>query len=381
MILQENVSLAPYTTFGVGGPARYFARVQEAHTIGEIFAFAREKKLPLFVLGGGSNILVSDEGFPGMVVHIENKGFELYEHTAREAICEGAAGEIWDDVVARVVSEDLWGVENLSYIPGTLGAAPIQNIGAYGQEISTMIEAVEAYDIEQGEMQVFSAEKCQFGYRKSIFNTNARGKFLVTSVTFRLTKSGTPHMEYHDVAQHFADKGPDYAPTVEEMREAVVTIRINKLPDPATVGNAGSFFKNLQLSSEEYETLETNVAKNFDEEKLEKLREIKDRINPESNPSASAKATADNPRSRRVKIPTAYLIDICGLKGAHVGGARVSEKQALVLTNPEGKATAADVLELAGNIREEVLAKTGMTITNEPQLVGFIGDTLEEVPQ
>jgi len=362
MQIQENVSLKDFTAFRIGGPARYFARVSSVEEIKEAFAFAEKNDLKTFLLGSGSNILVSDSGFDGLVINLNIKGIEKIDLSAEEAgenadevFFKVGSGEDWDKFVGFVVDQGLWGIENLSYIPGLVGGVPMQNVGAYGMETKDTVVSVEVYDTVEKTVKIIPNEECEFGYRESRFNKREKKRYVILNVVFKLKKTGTPNMKYLDVENYFKEKNIT-APSLQNMREAIVYIRKNKLPDPAVVGNAGSFFKNLILNDEDTAKLLENVKRNTDEETVAKLLEMKNKL---YSPSG-------------FKIPTAFLIDVvCGLKGFKMGGAKVHDRQALVLVNDSGNATALEVLGLVSHIIKVVYEKTGIKIYPEPELVGF----------
>lgn len=353
--IRQDVPLKPFTTFKVGGPARFFASAAARGDFLEALKFAREERLPIFVLGGGSNILVSDGGFQGLVIHPVQRGVSVEITASEKAILRVEAGETWDEVVRRAVADGLWGIENLSHIPGQAGAAIVQNIGAYGQQISDVVESATVMGIRTGNVQNLGMGDCGFGYRKSIFNTSAKNEFIILQLALQLGCRGQPDLRYPDVRSHFAEAGVA-GPSLQEIREAIIRIRDRKFPFPREEkgGNAGSFFKNLVLSAADFEALRANIRRNFSAEVSGRLEEIRKRS-----------ASADS-----FKVPTAFLIDICGLKGHREGGALVNETQPLVLLN-DGGATAHDVLTLAGCIRRTVRDRTGTTIPLEPELVGF----------
>src|SRR5450631_2108193 len=249
MLFQEHIPLAPHTTFRVGGPARWFAQARTEDDILEGVAFAKEHGLPLFVLGGGSNLLVSDAGFPGLVLHIDLKGITLGE----DGLLSAAAGEEWDQLVSQVVAANCAGVECLAGIPGSVGGTPVQNVGAYGQEVSETIESVLVFDLVDGQVRELCAEACGFQYRTSIFNTSERGHFIILRVTYSLTPGGKPRIEYADLKKHFA--GFQQTPSLTSTREAVRRIRAAKAmlitPGDEDCRSAGSFFKNPVLSADQ----------------------------------------------------------------------------------------------------------------------------------
>lgn len=364
----ENHPLKNLTTFRIGGNARYFAEVESELALRAALQYAGEKDLPILVLGGGSNVLISDEGFDGFVVSMNIKGFEIIEESPSspvetskieeslglpsEVIVKIASGEVWDEVVARCVDEGWWGVENLSYIPGKMGAFAIQNVGAYGQEASQVIEKIEVMDIETSEIRVFSNADCRFSYRSSIFNGSEKGKYIILNTILRLRIDGKPNMTYPDVVSYFDEKGIK-EPTLAHMREAVIDIRKRKLPDVEVRGSSGSFIKNLLLSEEEYELLVKNIEQNFSLKEVEVIRSYYQKFRTFEG----------------IKIPTGYLIEICGLKGLQVGGAKVHERAGLVIVNETGEASAKDVLDLFAKVQKIVKEKTEMEIEAETQIL------------
>lgn len=324
----EQVPLAPFTTMRVGGNARFFARVGNREDLREVLVFAQDKNLPIFILGNGSNIVVSDSGFSGMVIKIEFKGIEHGEN-----LITVGAGENWDDVVEQVVSRGLWGFENLSLIPGSVGGAIVQNIGAYGIEVCDKVFSVEAFDIKTMQLKNFSREKCAFGYRESFFKKS--NNFIVTSVSFALSRNGEPNINYEDVKKFFEDK-KIANPNLQEIRDAIVAIRTAKMP-AFPIGTAGSFFKNPVVSFEQYEELK----KQF--------------------PEIKAYLQGDN----TVKLAAAWLLDHVGSwRGVRRGDAGVHEKQPLILVN-YGRARAEEILNLASEMKKNIKEKTNVTLEEE----------------
>jgi len=363
LAITEAEPLKPYTTFKIGGPARYFARATSMEEFREVCDLAAKLSLPLFVLGGGSNILVSDAGFDGVVVHPVCRGISILHENTEGVILDVSAGEEWDTVVQYAVEHNWWGIENLSHIPGQAGAALVQNVGAYGQQASHVVQSARVMDISTGAPHVLSAGDCGFGYRRSIFNATARGKLIIVGLTLRLAKHGRPRLDYPDVRAYFQEHGVQQ-PSLNEIRQAIIAIRDRKFPFPREErgGNAGSFFKNLLLREAEYSALHEMLRRNFSTQEAARLEEMRNRF----------------PARDRIKIPTAFLIEICGLKGYRIGGAQVNETQPLVLLN-QGGATAQDVIALARHVRKTVRARTGITIAFEPELVGFTQRELAEI--
>ena len=247
MEIEKEVLLAPFTTFQIGGRARFLIRIRTLEDLEKALAWGAEKNLPLLVLGGGSNLLINDEGFSGLVIKVEISGVLFKEEgDAVEAIA--GAGESWDSFVAQTVARGFFGLENLSGIPGTVGGTPIQNVGAYGAEVGNTIVWVEAMHMKTRERRLFQNSDCQFGYRTSYFKTIGGQLWVVTRVAFHLAKNGTPNLSYREVREYFSGRMPE--PTLQEIRQAILNIRGRKFPDLTVVGTAGSFFKNPTVSEE-----------------------------------------------------------------------------------------------------------------------------------
>ncbi|OHA27780.1 MAG: UDP-N-acetylenolpyruvoylglucosamine reductase [Candidatus Taylorbacteria bacterium RIFCSPHIGHO2_02_FULL_47_18] len=346
MELLKNVSLAEFTTFKIGGKADYFCVARSVAELQEAFAFARSCSLPLFILGGGSNVLMRDDGFRGLVVKIEIKNSPLEGSTppvggGRDVCIVVGAGESWDALVAETVAHGLWGVENLSGIPGTVGAAPIQNIGAYGSEVKEVIEWVEVLDKNTSAVRRFSRDECEFGYRDSIFKKPEGRDYIVTSVAFRLRKNGAPNLSYKDLAEYFAEK-PD--PSLVDIRRAVLEIRGRKFPDLKTHGTAGSFFKNPIISQEKFDELK------------KKYPEFVGYQQPTTN---------NQPPT--IKVSLAWILDkICGLNGYKIDKVALWKNQPIVLVSQDG-AGAKEISAFADDIARIVKEKTGIEIEREVQ--------------
>jgi UDP-N-acetylmuramate dehydrogenase len=351
MFVEENKALAPFTTFGVGGPARWFVEARTEEDIVEAAAWAREQAVPLFVLGGGSNLLVSDEGFDGLVLHIALRGIEaVAEDDSARVIFRVAAGEDWDGCVRRTTEENCAGLECLAGIPGTVGGTPVQNVGAYGQEVASTIERVRALDLQEQVFVEFTNAECGFAYRRSRFNAEDHGRYIVTRVDYRLIRGGTPTLRYADLQRAFP---PDTHPTLVEVAEAVRKVRQSKgmllIAGDPDCRSAGSFFKN-PIVEEGYLPRIATIAG----------------IEPPRFPAGSG---AEN--QGRVKVPAAWLIEQAGFrKGYSSGAAGVSSRHTLALIN-RGGATAEDILELAAQICSEVEDRFGIQLEMEPVLVGF----------
>ncbi|MGH9407255.1 MAG: UDP-N-acetylmuramate dehydrogenase [Terriglobia bacterium] len=360
----ENEPLKPHTTFKIGGPARYFATVANPHDLRDAAAFASSRRIPLFVLGGGSNLLISDAGLDALVVHPVSRGITVRDRDQRDGsiLLRTAAGESWDGVVAHAVGQGWRGVENLSHIPGQAGAALVQNIGAYGQQLSDVLESAEVAALDTGAVRVVEARECGLGYRRSIFNTSDKNQRLILAITLRLAENAPSNLSYPDLRRWFGERGVS-EPSIAEVREAIIAIRDRKFPYPREEkgGNAGSFFKNLSLHPGEYESLEPRINHEFGAAARERLREIR------------ARSTG----AGSIRIPTAFLIELCGLKGCREGGAEINETQPLVILN-QGGATARDVLTLAQRVRRALFARTAMRVEIEPELAGFTPTELSQ---
>ncbi len=353
--LRENVLLKPYTTFKIGGPARYFVEIRAPEELKAAIAFARDRGVATFVLGGGSNILVSDRGFDGLVIHPANRGLDFVYHSSGFALVRAKAAETWDDVVRFTVERGWWGIENLSHIPGQAGAALVQNIGAYGAQLSDVLTSTEVADLSTGDVRTLQAADCRLGYRASIFNTSARGRFFIFRLTLQVSERERLRLEYKDLVAWFSERDNAH-PSQKEIREAVIQIRDRKFPFPREErgGNAGSFFKNLSLPVEEFQNLESRLKSQFGPSELEGLQALGKR----------------GETAGRIRIPTAFLMEVCGLKGQKVGGAEVNARQPLVLLN-QGGATAHDVMSLAREVRRTLYSQLGVVVSLEPEPVGF----------
>jgi len=341
MIIEENIPLSRYTTFRIGGLARYFARVSDEKELAEAVRFAKKTKLPFFALGGGSNILMSDYGFSGLVIKNEIKGIEYLPKEADIVEMIVGAGESWDEFVEDCVIEGLGGLENLSGIPGTVGAAPVQNIGAYGMEVKDAMSWVEAYDTEKEIKQNFSAEECRFAYRDSFFKTLEGKKYIITRVGFLLSENQEPNLSYKDIQAYMKENNLNTM-SVAQTRVAVLAIRARKLPDWREIGTAGSFFKNPLISEADYEIIKIKIP---------------------DLPCFSVGGGL-------VKIPAAWLLDkVCNFNGVTRGQVGVYKNQALVIVN-NGNATAKEVDTLAKEMKKCVQEKTGITLLREVESVG-----------
>ena len=350
MQMKENQLLAPFTTFGIGGPARWFVEAASEDEIAEAAAWARGRGVALFVLGGGSNLLVSDAGFDGLVLHVGLKGVEL-----KDEVFRAAAGEDWDEFVSQVVERGFAGIECLAGIPGTVGGTPVQNVGAYGQEVASAIERVRAFDLNTHSSVEFTAAECEFAYRHSRFNSTDRGRYIVTRVDYRLTPGGAPSLRYADLQKAVQDGredgvAPSRAPGLAEVAAAVRRVRQSKgmllLEGDPDCRSAGSFFKNPVVS----------------EQQVQQIAEL------------SAKPPPRFPAGLgQVKVPAAWLIEQAGFgKGFALGAAGISSRHTLALVN-RGGATAVEICALAGKVSATVEERFGIRLEMEPVMVGFQG--------
>jgi len=352
LIIRENVPLASFTTLGVGGPARYFVEAMTESQVLEVLEYTRREALPLFVLGGGSNLLISDDGFEGLVLRIVIRGMRPV--AGPEGLVTAAAGEEWDSFVAWCIERHWSGIECLSGIPGSVGGTPVQNVGAYGQEVSEAIESVRVLDRDTGIRRSFARDECEFGYRSSIFNTTGRDRYIILEVTYRLSRDIAPGPLYPDLQKALA--GRECQPTLREIRDIVRQIRAGKsmLADPADPNgrSAGSFFKNPVVSRETWLAVE------------QAARSQAILNNSEAPPCYSAPGD-------RIKIPAAWLIERAGFyRGFAYGNAGISSKHALALIN-RGGAKAQEILDLMKLIQERVHKVFGISLSPEPVLVGF----------
>lgn len=331
----QNYSLKKHNTFGIESIARnaFFAESEA-----DILTFLRNHKPlnhPFIVLGGGSNVLLTADEVDTVMI-IASTGYQKIAEAETEVVYEVQAGESWEKWVDFCVENDYSGLENLSLIPGSVGAAPMQNIGAYGTEVKECIEAVEAIDISTFCPRTFSKEECGFAYRSSVFKTSLRNKYIITSVQFRLSKQFNPNLSYSALASVFENKP---APTLAHIADAVKHIRRSKLPDPEITGNAGSFFKNPVISHEHYTLLKEKFA-----------------------------GIVSYPANDGVKLAAGWLIEAAGWKGKHLGKAAVHDKQALVLVNT-GDANGQEILTLAAEIQKSILNLFGVSLETEVNII------------
>jgi len=354
--IKRNVPLAPLTTLKVGGRARFFVEVKNEEELKFALRFARNEGLKIFVLGDGSNVVISDEGFEGLIIKINIKGIFVDSKTRENIIFQVGAGENWDNFVQFCVQKELAGVECLSGIPGTAGATPIQNVGAYGQEVSETIQSVRVLNLENFEILDLKNHECNFAYRSSIFNTTQKNRFVILSVKFSLRENGKPKLAYKDLIEFF--KG--YNPSLDEVRQAIIKIRKSKamVIDDKDINSrsCGSFFKNPVVTLQEYNEITEKACK----------LGIKD----------VPKYDVDN---EHVKVPAAWLVEKSGFyKGYRIGNVGISEKHALAIVN-FGNASAKEVIQLKNEIQTKVREKFGIFLNPEPVFVGFNETSLSNI--
>ncbi|MEO9802700.1 MAG: UDP-N-acetylmuramate dehydrogenase [Reichenbachiella sp.] len=336
--LSKHVSLKKFNTFGIDTVAENFIEISDNQDIKEAMGWAAEKGYTPIILGGGSNVLFTKDSYPLIVVN-HLLGIKKIKENEDYVWVESGAGEIWHDLVLFCLKEGLGGIENLSLIPGTVGAAPMQNIGAYGVEIKEVFESLQAVDLSTFEVKSFNNKECQFGYRESIFKKELKGKFFITSLVLKLSKIRKVNISYGAIQKVLKDKGI-LEPTINQVSDAVVHIRQSKLPNPDEIGNAGSFFKNPVISKSRFE----------------ELRQIHSEI--PSFPQEDG----------QVKVPAGWLIEQCGWKGYCEGSIGVHKKQALVLVN-YGGGKGAEIEALASKIKDSVYDKFQINITAEVNIL------------
>lgn len=334
--VESQVSLKPYNSFGIEAEARYFAQACSDDDVRQLLAYAGTEDLPVLVIGGGSNLLLT-QGVNALVVRMGSSGIRLLSDDGARVVVEAEAGEAWHPFVQWTLAHGLVGLENLSLIPGTVGAAPMQNIGAYGVEIKDVFDGLTALDRQTGDLRDFTLEECAFAYRDSYFKRNP-GRWIILRVRFVLSRVAPLHLDYGPVRQRLAEQGIEQ-PTASDVSEAICSIRREKLPDPAELGNAGSFFKNPVVSAE----------------LVQRIRK--------QHPGVVAYPQADG----EVKLAAGWLIEQAGWKGYRDGDAGVHKMQALVLVN-YGQASGEQLHELAQKIQDDILERFGVGLEMEPNL-------------
>jgi UDP-N-acetylmuramate dehydrogenase len=335
--IQENVSLKNFNTFGIDVSARYFVEIGHEDELVELFMDPQWQQIERLVLGGGSNMLFVND-FDGLVIRMNIRGIE-HRINHNEVFVEAGAGEVWNDLVNFCVAREYAGVENLSLIPGSVGASPIQNIGAYGVELKDVLYSCQAFEIATGTFRKFTNEDCRFGYRDSIFKNELKEKYIITSVKFKLSLISNLNLKYGAIEQELTNHGITN-PTIKDVSHVVSHIRVSKLPDPSTIGNAGSFFKNPVIPKDQFE----QVYSKF--------------------PEVVNYPAADG----QVKLAAGWLIEQCGWKGKVVGHTGTWKNQALVLVN-HGGATGEEVYSLSSQIIDSVYRKFGVLLEREVNII------------
>ena len=337
MDIKNNISLKPYNTFGLNALAKYFVKVESIANLKE--ALSLESYPDKFILGGGSNMLLTKD-LDCLVIHVALKGIEITEHQQDTVLVKAYAGENWHQFVLWCLEHNFGGIENLSLIPGNVGTAPIQNIGAYGVEIKDVFESCEALNLKTKTIEVFNKEDCNFGYRESVFKQHKKNNYVIVSATFRLTKNQHQlHTQYGAITSELAAIGITN-PTIQDISKAVISIRESKLPNPKEIGNSGSFFKNPVITTAHFEKLQRNFP---------------------DIPSYVVSPT-------EVKVPAGWLIEKCGFKGKTFNDYGVHKKQALVLVN-YGNAKGSDILNLAKIIQKTIKKIFGIEIEMEVNII------------
>lgn len=337
MDIIENQPLKSYNTFGIAAFAKKFAAIHSVEELIELLANNKGEKI--FILGGGSNMLLTKD-IDALVIHIDIKGKKVVEQNDDHVVIEAAAGENWHEFVLHTIDNNFGGLENMSLIPGNVGTTPIQNIGAYGTEIKDTFVSCEALDIETLQLRTFYNDECKFGYRESIFKNEAKDKYIITSVTFKLTKRNHRiNTSYGDITAELAKNNIE-VPSLKDVSNAVIAIRQSKLPDPKVLGNSGSFFKNPIVSKSEFD----QIHKKFPEMRFFPLSD------------------------HEVKVPAGWLIEQAGFKGKRFGDAGIHKNQALVLVN-YGNATGQEILAVAKDVQETVYKKFGISIEAEVNII------------
>jgi UDP-N-acetylmuramate dehydrogenase len=336
--IRENFSLLPFNTFGIDVRARWYAEIEDEAAASAFFFSHYASGIPILLLGGGSNLLFTQD-FDGLVVRNCISGFEIQRESPEHIWVTCGGGENWHSFVLHCVDNGWGGIENLSLIPGTVGAAPIQNIGAYGVELKDVFDSLEAHNLKTGEIRNFDASDCEFGYRDSVFKRSLKGQFLVTRVTLRLSKKPKLNLSYGNVRQEL-EKRSSGNWTIRDLSQVICEIRSSKLPDPAKIGNAGSFFKNPVIPASQHETLLAQW------------------------PGMPSYPQTDG----SIKVPAAWLIDRCGWKGFREGDCGVHKHQALVLVN-YGGASGGEIVQLSNRIRKSVEDRFGIRLEAEVNII------------
>ena len=337
MQVLQDVSLRSHNTFGLEALARHWITITATEQLQDLLRDPAYRSVPKMILGGGSNVLFTQD-FEGLLIKVAIPGISVVEEDDQSIFVRSGAGVGWHELVMHCIERGYGGIENLSLIPGTVGAAPMQNIGAYGVEIKDVFSSLEAVEVATGDLRTFASTDCQFGYRSSVFKHELKGQYIITSVTLRLRKQPVLNISYGAISETLAQKGIS-EPTMRDVSEAVIEIRRSKLPDPRQIGNAGSFFKNPVIPRAQYEALLIDYP-----------------------------TMPGYPAEEAVKVPAGWLIEQCGWKGKRLGNIGVHDKQALVLVHFGGGRGDA-LMALARDIKASVLQKFGITIEPEVNMV------------
>ncbi len=335
--IQENVSLKNFNTFGVDAKAKYFVEIAHEDELVELFMDAQWQQTERLIMGGGSNMLLIND-FDGLVIRLNIRGIE-HRINHNDVFVEAGAGEVWNDLVNYCVIHNFAGMENLSLIPGSVGASPIQNIGAYGVELKDVFESCKAFEIATGKFRTFTKSDCKFGYRESVFKDELKGQHIITSVKYHLSLVPQLNLSYGAIEQELTNRGIT-EPTIKDVSQVVSHIRVSKLPDPSTIGNAGSFFKNPVVATSQFEAVHQNFP------------------NVVHFPAGEG----------LVKLAAGWLIEQCGWKGKVVGNTGTWKNQALVLVN-HGGATGQEVYRLSSQIIDSVYTKFGVILQREVNII------------
>lgn len=337
MQVLENISLKTLNTFGVEARAEYFVDIESENDLQDLFSDDKWRDYPRLVLGGGSNMLFT-QNFGGLVIHLKIQGLSA-EIEGNDVYVRAGAGIVWNDLVNYCVDNDYAGIENLSLIPGSVGASPVQNIGAYGVELQDIFHSCRAFEISTGKIKVFSKEDCAFSYRDSVFKSSFKGLYIITEVTFKLSKIFKPNVSYGAITEELAKRGIN-VPNIKQLSQVISHIRVSKLPDPTTIGNAGSFFKNPIIAESTFNRLKSQFA---------------DIVHFPAGEGY-------------VKVSAGWLIEQCDWKGKVVGNTGTWKNQALVLVN-HGHATGDEIFQFSSSIIDSVNATYGILLEREVNII------------
>jgi UDP-N-acetylmuramate dehydrogenase len=337
--MHENFSLQPYNTFGIDAKARYFTEVSSVEELLEALNTPATQTLPLLFLGGGSNILLT-QNFEGLAIQLNLKGIHEDLISENEVLVTVKAGENWHEFVLFCLEKNYGGMENLSLIPGNVGTSPMQNIGAYGVEIKDTFVSCTVLNLENLQLETFNREQCQFGYRDSVFKQEGKGKYVIVEVSFTLTRKNHELKTSYGAIQSELEKSGIEHPTIQDISKAVINIRQSKLPDPKKTGNAGSFFKNPTIPLTQFEELQ---------QKFDNIQGY--------------------PNGDFVKVPAGWLIEQCGWKGKQIGNVASHQLQALVIINATGKATGKEIFDFSTMIIDSVMEKFGIELEREVNIL------------